>query len=36
LLIKSLLKRRFWWDIVDSSDCRDLNFCWSQNIIDKI
>ena len=35
LLIKSLLKRRFWWEITDHIDSPDILFYWSQNIIDK-
>lgn len=36
LLIKGLLKRRFWWEIVQSNDQEDLHFCWTQNIVEKI
>lgn len=36
LLVKSLIKRRFWWEIVDSLECSGINFYWTQNIVDKI
>lgn len=32
LLVKSLLKRRFWWDF--ESDPKKANFCWTQLKID--
>ena len=35
LLVKSLMKRRFWWEITDTMDS-SVNFYWSQNIIDKV
>lgn len=30
------MKRRFWWDIVDNCEDMDVNFYWSQNIVEKI
>lgn len=36
LLVKSLMKRRFWWEIVDSIDSPDIDFFWSQNIMDRV
>lgn len=36
LLIKSLLKRRFWLEIVDNEDDEDISFYWSQNKINKL
>ena len=36
LLIKGLMKRRFWWDITDNIDSPGINFYWTQNIVDKI
>jgi hypothetical protein len=36
LLLKSLMKRRFWWEIADSLDSSGISFFWSQNIIDKV
>ena len=36
LLVKSLMKRRFWWEIIDSPDHPDVVFVWSQNIIDRV
>lgn len=36
LLVKSLLKRRFWWEIVETPDVSDLTFYWSQNIVDEV
>lgn len=36
LLIKSLLKRRFWLEIVDNPDEDDINFYWSQNKINRV
>ena len=35
LLIKSLLQRRFWLEIVDSDE-EEINFFWSQNKINKV
>ena len=35
LLVKSLIKRRFWWEIVDHPD-NSVNFYWSQNIVDSV
>jgi hypothetical protein len=29
MLIKSLIKRRFWWTIVDKPT-EDVNFIWNQ------
>jgi hypothetical protein len=34
LLVKSLMKRRFWWEIVDSFEDGSVNLYWSQNIIE--
>ena len=36
LLVKSLMKRRFWWEITDNLDSSAVHFYWSQNIIDKV
>ena len=36
LLIRGLMKRRFWWDITDNIDSPGINFYWTQNIVDKI
>lgn len=36
LLIKSLLKRRFWLELVDNPDEQDINFYWTQNKISKV
>lgn len=31
ILIKNTLKSRFWWNIVDSADCPDVNLVWTQS-----
>lgn len=36
LLVKSIIKRRFWWEIVNSLDDSDVNLFWTQNKLDKI
>ena len=36
LLIKSLLKRRFWMEIVDSIEEEGINFYWTQNKVNKV
>lgn len=36
LLIRSLLKRRFWLEIVDEDEEEGINFYWSQNKIKKV
>lgn len=42
LLLKSLIKRRFWWEIVDTpldsalTEGKNINFFWSQNIINEV
>ncbi len=36
LLVKSIIKRRFWWDAVSSSDDAEINLFWTQNKLDKI
>jgi hypothetical protein len=36
LLVKSLMKRRFWWELVDQPDTSSVQFFWTQNILDNI
>jgi hypothetical protein len=36
ILIKSIIKSRFWWNIVDSSECTDVNLSWTQSRNQKI
>lgn len=36
LLLKSLMKRRFWWEITDSFETTGIHFYWSQNLIEKV
>ena len=36
LLIKSLLKRRFWMEIVDNIDEEGINFYWTQNKVNRV
>lgn len=36
LLVKSLIKRRFWWEIIETPELGDMHFYWSQNIVDKV
>jgi len=36
LLVRALMKRRFWWEITDNIDSPGINFYWTQNIVDKI
>jgi len=31
MLLKSLMKNRWWWTIVDLKDHENLNFLWTQN-----
>jgi hypothetical protein len=35
LLVKSLIKRRFWWELVEQADS-NVDFYWSQNIVDHV
>jgi hypothetical protein len=36
LLVKSIMKRRFWWQFTHNIDDHNINFYWSQNTIDKV
>lgn len=35
LLVKSIIKRRFWWQVTHNINDSDIDFYWSQNTIDK-
>jgi len=30
------MKRRFWWEVTDNIESSDINFYWSQNIIEDV
>ena len=36
LLVKSIAKRRFWWDITHNAYEHGIDFYWSQNKIDRV
>lgn len=36
LLVKSILKRRFWWEIASTQDEPGINFYWTQGRLDHI
>lgn len=36
LLVKSIIKRRFWWQVTHNINESDIDFYWSQNTIDKV
>lgn len=36
LLVKSILKRRFWWEITNNIEEEGISFYWTQNKVDKI
>lgn len=36
LLVKSIIKRRFWWQVTHNINDSDIDFYWSQSTIDKV
>ena len=36
LLVKSIAKRRFWWDVTHNINEVGIDFYWSQNKIDRV
>jgi hypothetical protein len=36
LLVKSIMKRRFWWQFTNNIDDHNIDFYWSQNTIEKV
>lgn len=36
LLVKSIIKRRFWWEVTHNINDLDINFYWTQNKLEKV
>jgi hypothetical protein len=34
--VKSIIKRRFWWEITNNVDDKDVMFYWTQSKLDRI
>jgi hypothetical protein len=34
--VKSIIKRRFWWEITNNIDDKDIIFYWTQSKLDRI
>lgn len=36
LLVKSIMKRKFWWQFTNNMEDNNIDFYWSQNTLDKV